>query len=176
MSKKSKPSSSSAKKAEPKPETKSKPESSTPADNVEAEKEEPESVPEPVSGSATDVLPQPSLERTYVPLVQGQTNPESLLPNESSLYPTSYAGGVVTTVTVSGKDPRTAMSTSTVSAAAAAGASVLYPTPEKVSIGESNPPPKSILTKPSASSDPRYLTVPPSPNVRYVYITLQAGY
>ncbi|XP_044311461.1 death-inducer obliterator 1 isoform X2 [Varanus komodoensis] len=163
----------SVKKAEPKPETKSKFESSAPADEVEAAKEDPKNVPEPVAECATEALPQPSLERTYIPLTQGQTNPELSLPNESALYPTSYAGGVITTVTVSGKDPRTAMST--VPASAAVGTSVSHPipTPDKVTVVESKPEmsrsvlpaPKSILTKPSSSSDSRYMAVSPSLNV-----------
>ncbi|XP_053103011.1 death-inducer obliterator 1 isoform X2 [Hemicordylus capensis] len=163
----------SVKKAEPKPETKSKSESSTPTDDVEMTKEELEIAPEPVVGATAESIPQPSLERTYVPLTQGQTNPESSLSNESNLYPASYAGGVVTTVTVSGKDPRTAMSTSSTSASAVISALHPVPTPDKVSVGESKPElsrsvlpaPKSILTKPSSSSDPRYLAVPPSLNV-----------
>ncbi|XP_061487021.1 death-inducer obliterator 1 isoform X2 [Rhineura floridana] len=166
-----KPRSSSVKKAEPKPEIKSKSENSTPTDDVEAAKEL-ENALESVVESAAEVVPQPNMERTYIPLMQGQTNPETSLPNENSLFPISYSGGIVTTVTVSGKDPRTAMST--VSASASTGASALHPvtTPDKVSVGENKqemsrstlPAPKSILTKPS-SSDPRYLAVTPSLNV-----------
>ncbi|XP_066482366.1 death-inducer obliterator 1 isoform X2 [Tiliqua scincoides] len=173
-SKKPKLSSSSAKKAEPKPETKSKPENSTPTDDVETAKEELENAPEPV-GIAAELVPQQSLvvERPYVPLTQGQTIPEASQSNESALYPASYAGGVITTVTVSGKDPRTAMSSSSTSAAAVTSSTYSIPTPDKVSVGESKselsrsvlPAPKSILTKPSSSSDSRFLAVPPSLNV-----------
>ncbi|XP_063003033.1 death-inducer obliterator 1 isoform X2 [Elgaria multicarinata webbii] len=162
-----------AKKAEPKPEIKAKFESPAPTDDTEAAKEDSKNAAEPVAECATKALPQPSSERTYVPLTQGQTNPESSLPNESSLYPTSYAGGVITTVTVSGKDPRTAMSTLSTSASAGTSAIHHFLTPDKVTIGESKqemsrsvlPTPKSILTKPSSSSDPRYLAVSPSLNV-----------
>ncbi|XP_054835335.1 death-inducer obliterator 1 isoform X2 [Eublepharis macularius] len=172
-SKKSKFPSSSAKKVEPKPESKTKSESLTQAEDMEIEKEESDNAPEPLTGSATEAIPQPSLEKTYVPLTQGQNSLESPLPNESSLYPASYAGGVITTVTVSGKDPRTAMSTSLASVSAGTSALHPIPAPEKVSLGESKaeisrsvlPPPKSILTKPSSSSDPRYLAVSPSQNV-----------
>uniref|UniRef100_A0A670I5C8 Death inducer-obliterator 1 n=1 Tax=Podarcis muralis TaxID=64176 RepID=A0A670I5C8_PODMU len=166
--------SSSVKKVEPKPEMKSKFESSTPTDEVEAAKEEEmETAAEPAVESVAEVVPQPSIEKAYIPLTQGQSNPLSSLPNESSLYPTSYAGGVITTVTVSGKDPRTAMST--LSTSASTVTSALHPTlaSDKGSVGESKPEisrntvaaPKSILTKPSSSSDPRYLAAQTSLNV-----------
>ncbi|KAJ7332137.1 hypothetical protein JRQ81_014317 [Phrynocephalus forsythii] len=161
---------SSTKKVEPKTEIKSKLEMSTPVENVEVAKEELENAPEPVV-PATEAVPQPISERAYIPLTQGQTNTECSLPNESAPYSTSYAGGVITTVTVSGKDPRTAMSTS--SASVSAGTSVLHPMPipDKASVSESKPEipksilpaPKSILTKPS--SDTKYLACPPSLNV-----------
>lgn len=173
-SKKPKLSSSSAKKTEPKTETKSKLESSTPIDDTEIAKEL-ENSPEPAVGIAAESVPQPSLvvERPYVPLTQGQSIPEASQSNESVLYPTSYSGAVITTVTVSGKDPRTAMSSS--SSSAVTSSAYPLPTSDKVSGGESKselsrsvlPAPKSILTKPSSSSDSRYLVVPPSLN-RYV--------
>lgn len=165
---------------EPKTEIKSKLEISTPIDSVEVAKEELENAAEPIVGPTTEAVPQPTLERAYIPLTQGQSNPEYSLPNENALYSTSYAGGIITTVTVSGKDPRTAMSTS--SASVSAGTSVLYPMPihDKVSVGESKPEtsksilpaPKSILTKPSSSSDSKYLAGSPSLNIRYVCFVL----
>lgn len=170
-----KPKSSAAKKTEPKSETKSKLESSTPADDREVVKEEDlENVPEAIAEPVTETMAQPSLERTYIPLSQVQNNSESSLSTENSAYPTFYTAGVMTTVTVSGKDPRTAVSTS--AASSSAGISPLHPssTPDKGSVAESKPEilrpvlsaPKSILTKPS-SSDPRYLAGPSSLNVRY---------
>ncbi|XP_029141811.1 death-inducer obliterator 1 [Protobothrops mucrosquamatus] len=168
-----KPKASAAKKTEPKSETKSKLESSTPADDMEVVKEEDlESVPKAIAGPATETMAQPSLERTYIPLSQVQNNSESSLSTENSAYPTFYTAGVITTVTVSGKDPRTAVSTS--AASGSAGISPLHPTSilDKGSVAESKPEilrpvlsaPKSILTKPS-SSDPRYLAGPSSLNV-----------
>lgn len=171
-----KPKQSSTKKPETKPETKSKPESPTSTDDVETTKEELKNSPEPTVGIAAESVPQLSLERPYVPLTQGQTIPEASQSNEILHFPASYAGGIITTVTVSGKDPRTAMSSSSTSAVS----SSMHPitTTDKVSVGESKselsrsvlPAPKSILTKPSSSSDSRYLAVPPSLNVRYVCV------
>ncbi|KAJ6665756.1 hypothetical protein lerEdw1_002126 [Lerista edwardsae] len=148
-----------------KPETKSKPESPTPTDDVGTAKEELENSPEPVVGVAAESVPQTSLERPYIPLTQGQTIPEASQSNEILHYPVSYAGGIITTVTVSGKDPRTAMSSSSTSAVTSSMHPI--PTADKVSVGESKselsrsvlPAPKSILTKPSSSSDSRYSAV-----------------
>ncbi|KAL8179635.1 UNVERIFIED_CONTAM: hypothetical protein K2H54_070098 [Gekko kuhli] len=170
MAKKSKISSSSVKKVEPKPETKTTSESLMQVEDMDIDKEESDDAPEPITGSATEAMPQPSFERAYVPLTQAQNSLESSLASESSLYPTSYAGGVITTVTVSGKDPRTAMSTSLASVSAGTSALHPIPAPEKVSLGENKvevsrsvlQTPKSILTKPSSSSDPRYSAVSPS--------------
>ncbi|XP_060086625.1 death-inducer obliterator 1 isoform X2 [Heteronotia binoei] len=174
--KKPKFSSSSVKKLEPKlepkPETITKSETLTQVEDMDIEKEESDDAPEPITGPAAEAMPQPSFERAYVPLTQTQNSLESSLASESSLYPTSYAGGVITTVTVSGKDPRTAMSTSLASVSTGTSVSHPIPAPEKVSLGESKSevsrsilqPPKSILTKPS-SSDPRYLAVSSSLNV-----------
>ncbi|XP_042317590.1 death-inducer obliterator 1 isoform X2 [Sceloporus undulatus] len=169
-----KPRFSSAKKAEPKTEIKPKSESSTPSDDMEVTKEEElENAPEPEVVATVETLSLPIMEKTYIPLSQGQNNPESSLANEGSLYPMSYAGTVTTTVTVSGKDPRTAMST--LSASVSSGTSVLPPfsAHDTVPVGESKleisksvlPTPKSILTKPSSSSDTRYLAGAPSLNV-----------
>lgn len=149
-------------------------ESSTPMTTAEPDKErEPENTMETELGSGTETVSQTSLERTYFPATQGQNNTESSLSEESSIYPTSCPGGVVTTVTVSGRDPRTAMSSSSGAVAAALRSS---PAPDKVSAGETKQEipksvltaPKSILTKPTSSPDPRYLAVPQSPNIKYV--------
>nr|XP_056700475.1 death-inducer obliterator 1 [Euleptes europaea] len=166
--KKPKFSSSSAKKVEPKIETKAKSESLTQVEDMDIDQDDSDDASEPITGSAAEAVPQPSLERAYVPLTQAQNSLESSVANESALYPASYAGGVITTVTVSGKDPRTAMSTSLASVSAGTSASLSLPAPEKSSLSESkadvsrsvSQPPKSILTKPSSSSDPRYLAVP----------------
>uniref|UniRef100_A0A8D0HG50 TFIIS central domain-containing protein n=1 Tax=Sphenodon punctatus TaxID=8508 RepID=A0A8D0HG50_SPHPU len=164
--KKLKISSASARKSEPK----SKPEI-TPAAGPEKE-EGPKNTPEPAAGSAAEAIPQPSLERTYFPIPQAYNTAGSPLPEGSSAYPTTCTGGVVTTVTVSGRDPRTAMSSSSATVTSALRAS---PAPDKVSTGEMKPEttksalpaPKSILAKSSSSSsDPRYFAVPPSPNIK----------
>ncbi|XP_075757182.1 death-inducer obliterator 1 isoform X3 [Pelodiscus sinensis] len=168
--KKSKLSVTSSKKTETqsKPEVKPKYESSTPTTEPETE-----AVSENTTetfGSVTETLSQSVLETTYFPTTQGHNNAESTLPEEVSIYPTSCIAGVVTTVTVSGRDPRTAMSNSSGIVTSTSHSS---PAPDKVSMGESKQEisksvlttPKSILTKPSSSPDPRYLTVPPSPNI-----------
>ncbi|XP_025057533.1 death-inducer obliterator 1 isoform X4 [Alligator sinensis] len=171
--KKSKLSATSTKKMEQKSKSEMQPkyESSTPMTTAEPDKErEPENTMETELGSGTETVSQTSLERTYFPATQGQNNTESSLSEESSIYPTSCPGGVVTTVTVSGRDPRTAMSSSSGAVAAALRSS---PAPDKVSAGETKQEipksvltaPKSILTKPTSSPDPRYLAVPQSPNI-----------
>ncbi|XP_048675342.2 death-inducer obliterator 1 isoform X2 [Caretta caretta] len=167
--KKSKLSMTSAKKMETqsKPEVKPKYESSTPTAAPETEAVS-ENATETL-GSVTETVSQSVLETTYFPTAQGH-NAESTLPEEVSIYPTSCIAGVVTTVTVSGRDPRTAMSSSSGTVTSALHSS---PAPDKVSMVESRQEtskpvltaPKSILTKPSSSPDPRYLTVPPSPNI-----------
>ncbi|XP_074868119.1 death-inducer obliterator 1 isoform X2 [Carettochelys insculpta] len=168
--KKSKLSVTSAKKMETqsKPEVKPKYESSTPTTEPETEAVS-ENTTETL-GSVTETVCQSVLETTYFSTTQGNNNADSTLPEESSNYPTSCIAGIVTTVTVSGRDPRTAMSSSSGTVTSALHSS---PVPEKVSMGDSRPEipksvltaPKSILTKPSSSPDPRYLTVPPSPNI-----------
>lgn len=163
----------SAKKMETqsKPEVKPKYESSTPTAAPETEAVS-ENTAETL-GSVTETVSQSVLETTYFPTAQGH-NAESTLPEEVSIYPTSCIAGVVTTVTVSGRDPRTAMSSSSGTVTSALHSS---PAPDKVSMVESRQEtsksvltaPKSILTKPSSSPDPRYLTVPPSPNIKCVH-------
>ncbi|XP_070600577.1 death-inducer obliterator 1 isoform X5 [Erythrolamprus reginae] len=168
-----KPKSSTAKKTEPKSETKSKLESSTPADNMVVKREDQENsgkILEAIVEPVPETVVQPSLERTYIPLSQVQSNSESSLSMGNSAYPSSYVTGVITTVTVSGKDPRTAVSTSAASGSAGISPLHLTSAPDKGSVAESkteivrpaSSAPKSILTKPS---DPRYLAGPSSLNV-----------
>lgn len=161
-------------------ESKSKPE-------VQAKYESPAAAPaaepdkEPVADDAMEIdveppaetVSQPTTERTYIPTTQSQNSTDSAVSEEVSALPASCAGPVVTTVTVSGRDPRTAMSTTsgTVTPALRPG-----PAADKVSTGETKQEtskpvmavPKSILTKPSSSPDPRYLAVHQSPNIKCV--------
>lgn len=126
-------------------------------------------------GPVAETVSQSSVERTYIPTTQGPNNADSSVPEEASAFPASCAGGVVTTVTVSGRDPRTAMSSSSgiVTPALRSG-----PASDKVSTGETKQEtskpvmtvPKSILTKPSSSPDPRYLAVHHSPSIKCVYL------
>ncbi|XP_057892576.1 death-inducer obliterator 1 isoform X1 [Melospiza georgiana] len=163
----------SAKKVESKskPEAQAKYESPAAAPAAEPDKE-------PVADDAMEIdvepaaetVSQPTTEGTYIPTSQSQNSTDSAVPEEVSAPAASCAGPVVTTVTVSGRDPRTAMSSSsaTVTPALRPG-----PTADKTSTGEikqetSKPVmtvPKSILTKPSSSPDPRYLAVHQSPNI-----------
>uniref|UniRef100_A0A8C8RAU9 Death-inducer obliterator 1 n=1 Tax=Pelusios castaneus TaxID=367368 RepID=A0A8C8RAU9_9SAUR len=168
--KKSKLSVTSAKKLETqsKPEVKLKYESSTSTPIAESETEAASENTTETLGSVTETHSQSILETTYFP-TPGHNNAESTLPEEVSIYPTSCIAGVVTTVTVSGRDPRTAMSGSSSTVTSALRSS---PAPDKVSMGESRQEisksvltaPKSILTKPSSSPDPKYLAAPPSAN------------
>ncbi|XP_012885825.1 PREDICTED: death-inducer obliterator 1 [Dipodomys ordii] len=126
----------------------------------------PESASEPDLGSAS----HPLLERRCFPGPSGEDHPE---PSPLEGLPASAAScgaGVVTTVTVSGRDPRTALSglctvtTSTVAHldsthTAEAKSDMLKPALTPVMV------PKSILAKPSPSSDPRYPSVSSSPNL-----------
>ena len=161
--------------AKSKPEVQPKYESSAPTPAAESAKEAvSDDAMETDAGPVAETVPQPVVERTYIPTTQGHDNTDSSVPEEASAFPASCAGGVVTTVTVSGRDPRTAMSSSsgTVTPALRPG-----PAPDKVAAGdtkhETSKPvmtvPKSILTKPSSSPDPRYLAVHHSPNVKCVY-------
>ncbi|XP_029773993.1 death-inducer obliterator 1 [Suricata suricatta] len=142
---------------------------------------------EPVLSSADDVGPaalperaaEPELdgaasralsESKYLPVPPGDGHPEPSTVEGPSCAGTC-GGPVLTTVTVSGRDPRTAPGGScTVTAPAAAhpdGAhagesrqDILKPAVTSVAV------PKSILAKPSSSPEPRYLLpVPPSPRV-----------
>ncbi|XP_074744366.1 death-inducer obliterator 1 isoform X1 [Strix uralensis] len=146
-------------------------ESSAPTPAAEPAKEAASEIP-----METEVVPvaetvsQSSVERTYIPTTQGHNNTDSSVPEEASAFPASCAGGVVTTVTVSGRDPRTALSSSSGTAVPALRSG---PAADKISTGETRQEtskpimtvPKSILTKPSSSPDPRYLAVHHSPNI-----------
>lgn len=159
-----------------KPEVQSKYESSAPTPTAEPAKEAvAENAMETEAGPVAETVPQSSVERTYIPTPQGHNNTDSSVPEETSAFPASCTGGVVTTVTVSGRDPRTAMSSSSGIVTAALRSGPAY---DKVSTGETKQEtlkpvmtvPKSILTKPSSSPDPRYLAVHHSPNIKCVYL------
>ncbi|KAM6112926.1 death-inducer obliterator 1 [Pterocles gutturalis] len=154
-----------------KPEVQPKYESSAPAPTAEPAKEPvSENAMEVEAGPVAETVSQSSVERSYIPTTQGHNNTDPSVPEEASAYPVSCAGGVVTTVTVSGRDPRTAMSSSSGIAAPALRSA---PASDKVSTGETKQEtskpvmtvPKSILTKPSSSLDTRYLPVHHSPNI-----------
>ncbi|XP_054996621.1 death-inducer obliterator 1 isoform X2 [Sorex araneus] len=112
--------------------------------------------------------PEPDLERKPFPAPEEPAEdgpPEPCAP-EGPACPAPGAGGVLTTVTLSGRDPRTAPSVScTVTAPATARPveprqDVLRPPVPSVTV------PKSILAKPSPSPEPRYLLpVPPSASI-----------
>ncbi|KAM6298567.1 death-inducer obliterator 1 [Aegotheles albertisi] len=154
-----------------KPEAQPKYESSPPTPAAEPAKEAiSENAMETEVGPVAETVSQSSVERTYIPTTQGHNNTNSSVPEEASVFPASCAGTVVTTVTVSGRDPRTAMSSSSGIAASTLRSG---PAADKVSTGETKQEtsksimtvPKSILTKPSSSPDPRYLAVHHSPNI-----------
>ncbi|XP_045742037.1 death-inducer obliterator 1 [Mirounga angustirostris] len=126
----------------------------------------PETLPEKASEPDLESASHTHPERKYFPVPPGDSHPESSA-LEGPSCPATCGGPVLTTVTVSGRDPRTASSGScTVTAPAAArpdGAhpaeprqDVLKPTVTSVTV------PKSILAKPSSSPEPRYL-VPVAP-------------
>ncbi|XP_064023760.1 death-inducer obliterator 1 isoform X2 [Pogoniulus pusillus] len=153
-----------------KPEVQSKSESSALAPSAEPDKEADSDAmeidPEPVEDTVSQIV----VERIYVPTTQSYNNVDSSVPEEASAFPATCAGPVVTTVTVSGRDPRTAMSSSSGIATSALRSG---PASDRISTGETKQEtskpimtvPKSILTKPSSSPDPRYLAVQQSPNI-----------
>ncbi|XP_054248000.1 death-inducer obliterator 1 [Indicator indicator] len=154
-----------------KPEVQPKYESSAPAPAAEPDKEaDSENAMEIEAEPVTETVSQSVVERTYIPTTQDYNNVDSSVPEEASAFPATCAGPVVTTVTVSGRDPRTAMSSSSGIVTSALHSS---PAPDRVSTGETKQEtskpvmtvPKSILTKPSSSPDPRYLAVHQSPNI-----------
>ncbi|XP_076973462.1 death-inducer obliterator 1 [Tamandua tetradactyla] len=132
-----------------------------------------ETVPEIASESELESASHLNLGRNYFPVPPGNSNPEPSLLEELPPYSTSCGGGILTTVTVSGRDPRTAPSASGAASTAARPTSssvdsthvaetrqdVLKPALTSITV------PKSILAKPSSSPDPRYLSLPPSPNI-----------
>ncbi|NP_001180298.1 death-inducer obliterator 1 isoform c [Homo sapiens] len=130
----------------------------------------PEAVPEVASEPGLESASHPNVDRTYFPGPPGDGHPEPSPLEDLSPCPASCGSGVVTTVTVSGRDPRTAPSSSCTAVASAASrpdsthmveARQDVPKPVLTSVMV----PKSILAKPSSSPDPRYLSVPPSPNI-----------
>ncbi|XP_068556660.1 death-inducer obliterator 1-like [Anas acuta] len=162
----------SAKKAvsKSKPEVQRKYESSAPSAAAEPAKEAAsENTEETEVAPAAEAVSQSSLERTYIPTTQGHNNTDSSS-EEPSTFPASCTGAVVTTVTVSGREPRTPMSGSSGTTTTALRSGTAS---DKVSTGETKQEmskpvmtvPKSILTKPSSSPDPRYLAVHQSPNI-----------
>uniref|UniRef100_A0A2K5EXG4 Death-inducer obliterator 1 n=1 Tax=Aotus nancymaae TaxID=37293 RepID=A0A2K5EXG4_AOTNA len=129
----------------------------------------PEALPEVAPEPGLENASHPNVDRTYFSGPPGDGHPEPSPPEDLSPCPASCGSGVVTTVTVSGRDPRTAPSSScTAVASAAARPDSTHmvetrqdvPKPALTSVMV----PKSILAKPSSSPDPRYLSVPPSPN------------
>ncbi|EPQ19814.1 Death-inducer obliterator 1 [Myotis brandtii] len=131
----------------------------------------PESLPENTSEPDPESASQTLLERRYLSEAPGDGPPEPCAP-EGPSCPASCGGTVLTTVTMSGRDPRTAQSAaSTVMTPAAAlpGSTHLAEPPQEVLKPAATAVlvPKSILAKPSSSPEPRYLlSVPPSPSIR----------
>lgn len=167
----------SAKKAvsKSKPEVQRKYESSAPSAAAEPAKEAAsENTEETKVAPAAEAVSQSSLERTYIPTTQGHNNTDSSS-EEPSTFPASCTGAVVTTVTVSGREPRTPMSgssgttTTALRSGTASGEVLTGETKQEMSKPVMTVP-KSILTKPSSSPDPRYLAVHQSPNIRCVYL------
>ncbi|XP_070275734.1 death-inducer obliterator 1 isoform X2 [Myotis yumanensis] len=130
----------------------------------------PESLPENTSEPDPESASQTLLERRYLSEAPGDGPPEPCAP-EGPSCPASCGGTVLTTVTMSGRDPRTAQSAaSTVMTPAAAlpGSTHLAEPPQEVLKPAATAVlvPKSILAKPSSSPEPRYLlSVPPSPSI-----------
>lgn len=159
-----------------KPEAQPKYESSAPASTAElATEASSENTMETEDEPVAETVPPSSAERaTHIPTTQAPANADTSVPEEVSAFPATCAGVVVTTVTVSGRDPRTAMSSSSGIVTPALRSA---PASDKVSTVETKQEtskpimtvPKSILTKPSSSPDPRYLAVHHSPNVKCVY-------
>lgn len=130
-----------------------------------------ETLPENASEPDLESASHAHLERKFFPVPPGDGHPEPS-PLEGPSCPASCGGGLLTTVTVSGRDPRTASSGScTVVAPAAArldDSQQAEPRQDVVKpAATSVTTPKSILAKPSLSPEPRYLlSVPPSPSIR----------
>nr|XP_033819552.1 death-inducer obliterator 1 isoform X2 [Geotrypetes seraphini] len=131
----------------------------------------PETVPETNTGSAVEIEIQSTVEPSF-PSTQGPNCGESSLLDQGLVYSTSATTGVTTTVTLSGRDPRTAVNRP-LSTVTLAPDVISISTLEKASVEETKTDmpkplattfsaPKSILMKPSSSPDPRYLTAPSS--------------
>ncbi|XP_006873449.1 PREDICTED: death-inducer obliterator 1 [Chrysochloris asiatica] len=131
----------------------------------------------PASPLESAVEPEPqrtlhpdSTERSHVPVPPGFGHPEPSPLLDFASFPASCGGPVITTVTVSGRDPRTAPSgTGPLPASIATRSSSLLV--DSAHLAESRPDapkpalasvvmPKSILAKPSSSPEPRYWTLP----------------
>ncbi|XP_044926481.1 death-inducer obliterator 1 isoform X3 [Mustela putorius furo] len=158
---------SASKKEEPKPQYEPPPSEPVLGSANEAM---PETLPESASEPDLDGAAHAHLERKYFPVPPGDSRPEpSAL--EGPSCPATCGGSVLTTVTVSGRDPRTASSGScTVTAPAAARPDGAHPAEPRQDVLKpavtSVTVPKSILAKPSPSPEPRYLLpVPPAPRV-----------
>ncbi|KAI5279840.1 Death-Inducer Obliterator 1 [Manis pentadactyla] len=129
-----------------------------------------ETLPENASEPDLESASHAHLERKFFPVPPGDGHPEPS-PLEGPSCPASCGGGLLTTVTVSGRDPRTASSGScTVVAPAAARVDDSQQAEPRQDIvkpaATSVTTPKSILAKPSLSPEPRYLlSVPPSPSI-----------
>ncbi|XP_004430572.1 PREDICTED: death-inducer obliterator 1 [Ceratotherium simum simum] len=131
----------------------------------------PETLPENASEADLESASPAHLERKYFAVPPGDGHPEPSALEGASSCPASCGGGVLTTVTVSGRDPRTAPSGScTVTVPTAAHLDSTHPMEPRQDIPKpaatSVTVPKSILAKPSSSPEPRYLlSVPPSPSI-----------
>uniref|UniRef100_H0X9W8 Death-inducer obliterator 1 n=1 Tax=Otolemur garnettii TaxID=30611 RepID=H0X9W8_OTOGA len=145
---------------------------SSPSDAVPTSADEviPETLPEDASETDLEGASHPDVGRQYFPGPPGESHPEPSLLEDLSPCPASCGSGVVTTVTMSGRDPRTAPSSLCTGPASTACR------PDSTHMAETRQDvpkpamttmmvPKSILAKPSSSPDPRYLSVPPSPNI-----------
>ncbi|XP_070237534.1 death-inducer obliterator 1 isoform X1 [Bos mutus] len=136
----------------------------------EADDTAPETPPENASEPDLESAAHTHLEGKYlpVPLEDNQPEPPAL---EGLPCPTPGGGSVLTMVTMSGRDPRTALGgPSTATASAATHLEGTTPAEPRQDVPKPVPPsvtvPKSILAKPSASPEPRYLlSVPPSPSI-----------
>ncbi|KAM7126919.1 death-inducer obliterator 1 isoform 2-T5 [Molossus nigricans] len=130
----------------------------------------PETLPESTSEPDPGGTPQAPSERRCFPGAPGDGRPEPSA-QEGPSCPASCGGAVLTTVTMSGRDPRTAQSTvsTALTPAAAFPDSTRLAEPQQEAAKPAAPPvlvPKSILAKPSSSPEPRYLlSVPPSPSI-----------
>ncbi|XP_047397513.1 death-inducer obliterator 1 isoform X2 [Sciurus carolinensis] len=148
--------SASAKKEDLKPKYDNSPLDLPPSSADEGTAETP---PENTSEPEPEGAPHANLERRHLPGPPGEGRPEPALLEGLSPCPASCGGGVVTTVTVSGRDPRTALSGSCMATTSTtvhldsthlveARPDMLKPALTSVTV------PKSILAKPSSSPDP----------------------